>query len=278
MPLYSFTNFSITGQLDANTASIVDFVNCNRLLLSSSGGNNVRMIDSADGVLTLTNDADNAFTRINLGPATSSFPALKRSSAALEVRLADDSASANLTTANLLTSTTIGTPGSNCTAEEHGDAHHHVTKLTLTSFAVGTGGDAVDKAIGAVCYTFPAGAIFVDGGSVEGIFDQPSHGIITDGEVGLGTVVGAGAVDTIAEVGATSGDVMLGRAIATYTLGTTRVTAGGNPVTAGGVTVIATGASPRTVFLNLAATWPNIASAEAVTFTGTVTIRWRIIA
>jgi hypothetical protein len=177
----------------------------------------------------------------------------------------------------LLTATNVGTPGTLCVAEEHGDGFQHFTKLTLTAFAVGTGADAADLALGAVCYTFPAGAIAILGGSVKGIFDQASHGTITDGEVGLGTVVGSGAVDTIAEVGATSGDVMLGRALGSYVLGTTVVTASGNPVTTGGITTIASGASPRTVFLNIAASWPNIASAEAVTFTGVVTLNWRII-
>lgn len=176
-----------------------------------------------------------------------------------------------------LTATNVGTAGTLCVAEEHGDGVDHLTKLTLTAFAVGAGGDNADLAIGAVCYTFPAGAIAIEGASVKGIFDQASHGTITDGEVGLGTVVGSTAVDTIAEVGATSGDVMLGRAIGSYVLGTTVFTGAGDPVTAGGVTVIASGASPRTVFLNLAATWPNIAAPEAVTFTGVVTIRWRII-
>jgi hypothetical protein len=30
-------------------------------------------------------------------------------------------------------------------------------------------------------------------------------------------------------------------------------------------------------YLNIAATWPNIAAAEAVTFTGVITLKWRII-
>lgn len=189
-----------------------------------------------------------------------------------------DHAAAELATANvLLTTGSVGTAGTGAVAEEHGDAFYHITKLTCTTLAVGTGADNADLAIGGLVYTFPSGAIMIMDGSVKGIFDQASHGTIGDGEVGLGTVVGSTAVDTIAEVGATSGDVMLGRAISSYVLGTTVVTAGGNPVTAGGVTVIASGASPRTVYLNLAATWPDIASAEAVTFTGVVTIRWRII-
>jgi hypothetical protein len=47
---------------------------------------------SADGLLTLLNNAQTDFGRIMLGGTTSSFPAIKRSSTALQGRLADDSA------------------------------------------------------------------------------------------------------------------------------------------------------------------------------------------
>lgn len=46
----------------------------------------------SDGVIRLTNNAVNDFGRLQFGGTTSSFPALKRSAAELEVRLADDSA------------------------------------------------------------------------------------------------------------------------------------------------------------------------------------------
>lgn len=45
----------------------------------------------ADGQITMINSAANDFGRLNFGGTTSSFPALKRSGAALHVRLADDS-------------------------------------------------------------------------------------------------------------------------------------------------------------------------------------------
>lgn len=179
--------------------------------------------------------------------------------------------------AKSITSDNVGTAATNCVAEEHGDGFNHITKITCTAVALGTSADNDDLAIGGLVYTFPAGAIMVTNGSVKGVFDQPSHGIIADGEIGLGTVVGSTAVDTIAEVGATSGDIMRGQAISSYTLGTTVATVANTPVTAGYVTAIAAGASPRTVYLNLAATWPDIEAPEAVTFTGVVTLGWRII-
>lgn len=51
----------------------------------------------ADGQIRLTNAAATDFTRLEFGGTTSSFPALKRNSTALNVRLADDSADAPLT-------------------------------------------------------------------------------------------------------------------------------------------------------------------------------------
>lgn len=46
----------------------------------------------SDGVLTLVNNAVTDFNRLQFGGTTSSFPALKRNSTALETKLADDSA------------------------------------------------------------------------------------------------------------------------------------------------------------------------------------------
>lgn len=50
------------------------------------------MASPSDGVITLADAATSTFSRLQFGGTTSSFPALKRSSAALETRLADDSA------------------------------------------------------------------------------------------------------------------------------------------------------------------------------------------
>lgn len=167
-------------------------------------------------------------------------------------------------------------PGGTVVATEYGDGINHTTVLDLTEFAVGTGDDAADLAIGALLYTLPAGTIQVKNASITGIFDQPSHGTITDGEVGIGTVVASGAVDTIGEVGATSENVLWGDAgvLSTYVLGTTVVEASSLAnVGVGQLTVLSGGV--HTLYLNLAATWPNIAAAEAVTFTGRIILEWR---
>lgn len=51
----------------------------------------------ADGIVLLTNNAATAFTRLQLGGTTASFPSIKRNSTALNFRLADDSADADIT-------------------------------------------------------------------------------------------------------------------------------------------------------------------------------------
>jgi len=66
-----------------------------------------RMSCPADSIIQLTNNASNDFDRLQFGGTTSSFPALKRSSATLQVRLADDTGDAALTCGNLTASGTF---------------------------------------------------------------------------------------------------------------------------------------------------------------------------
>lgn len=59
----------------------------------------------ADSTLVLSNNAVNDFGRLQWGGTTSSFPSLKRSGTALQVRLADDSGDAAITAAALTATT-----------------------------------------------------------------------------------------------------------------------------------------------------------------------------
>jgi hypothetical protein len=81
----------------------------------------------------LANAAENDFGRIQLGGTTSSFPAIKRNAAALNFRLADDSADADITAAaltlsgnltistkNIVTDTTTGTKIGTATTQKLG--------------------------------------------------------------------------------------------------------------------------------------------------------------
>lgn len=67
------------------------------------------MASPNDGVIKLVDWAGTSFNRLQLGGTTSSFPALKRSSATLQARLADDSDYAEFTAKKLTTDTDIVT-------------------------------------------------------------------------------------------------------------------------------------------------------------------------
>jgi hypothetical protein len=80
-------SFTITAGA-SNLATFNGDVKANRFNL----GNGSQIADVSDGVVRLSTAAGTDFGRLNFGPATSSFPAIKRSSATLQARLADDSA------------------------------------------------------------------------------------------------------------------------------------------------------------------------------------------
>lgn len=63
------------------------------------------MRSSADGLITLLNNAENNFTRLMWGGTTAAFPALARNGAGLQAVLADNSASASFTCLGLVAST-----------------------------------------------------------------------------------------------------------------------------------------------------------------------------
>jgi len=86
------------------------------VLLNNAGG--VVMDTGGDGVLRLRDNSGTNFSRIQLGGTTSSFPSLKRSSAILQARLADDSANTQMQASRFISdqttpaaSTDAGTAG-----------------------------------------------------------------------------------------------------------------------------------------------------------------------
>lgn len=81
---YTWRNYRGSGWVEVGSAAYIGFQS--RSLIQSS----------ADGKLTLLNNNFNDFNLLQFGGTSSSFPALKRSSATLQVRLADDSAYTNL--------------------------------------------------------------------------------------------------------------------------------------------------------------------------------------
>ena len=179
-----------------------------------------------------------------------------------------------VTSADVITSSTPGTPAASVTAVEYGDSRVRTTVLTLTSFAVGLSGDLTNLARGATLYTFPAGEIIVEGASIN-VGLTLADAIQTDTpEIGLGTVACAGeAQATLGAVGATAENIMEGVAVANVA-GTAKVNT--DTPTANVPLVIATGAA-HTVCLNVADGWADLTAPAAITATGTVVLNWRFM-
>lgn len=80
--------------IQAKLADDSDWANiqANSFGINNGAGGVTTTSSPADGVLLLRNNANNDFGRLQFGGTTSSFPALKRSTTGLQVRLADDSA------------------------------------------------------------------------------------------------------------------------------------------------------------------------------------------
>lgn len=102
---------SLTLQTGGNAVFSGDVYLTTTALYFGQSATNPALLPFANGI-TLNTFSAGTFSRLNLGGTTSSFPALKRSSATLEVRLADDSAyaafGAAAITANLGTAIPAG--------------------------------------------------------------------------------------------------------------------------------------------------------------------------
>lgn len=89
---------------------------------------------TADGVWILEDNAGTSFNRLMFGGSTSSFPAIKRNSAALNFRLADDSADADITTGKITASGVCafgGVASSSTTAAAHPAGTTGVSSLRI---------------------------------------------------------------------------------------------------------------------------------------------------
>lgn len=90
----AITATTITASSDISAGQHLYTVN--RLYLGAASGTSTFITSAGDGNITLSNAAASGFTALNFGGATASFPALRRSSTALEIKLADNSAYADV--------------------------------------------------------------------------------------------------------------------------------------------------------------------------------------
>jgi len=152
------------------------------------------------------------------------------------------------------------------------------TKLTLTNFALGNGGDAAALGIGAKYYTLPAGDATIIRSWIKGTF-TPAVLYTNALDAGIGTVIASGVVSVLGGT-ATFENVVGGVATAALAPGGAAYAASTLSVTGNGgipTLLIATAAS-HDLFLNVAGTWTDIAAAGAVTFTGTIFHEWQLMA
>lgn len=168
--------------------------------------------------------------------------------------------------ANLTRATVDGTAESGVTAVEEQSGQQQVTKLTFTDLAVAAIAAAAAEAVGKLLYTLPAGAILVRAAYMDAGLEGTDALIDADTpDIGLGTLIGSGAVATLDLVGAAAENVLTGQLAANCT--GTRTVKG---VTDQGLT-IAPGDS-HAVYLNVADTW---AGADAgLKATGTIILEW----
>lgn len=186
---------------------------------------------------------------------------------------------ANVTGA--VAASTVGTVTTAATtsAAEYTVGVNHVTKLTMTNFVVGTGGDNASLGIGAKFYSFPAGTILVKKATLVGGTTLDADVTTGSPEVGIGTVIASGAVSILSGT-ATFEDIIDGNASGTGGDTTGNLTGAtiykaSDGSTRDGVVIKATGGKSRDLYLNVAVAWPNSASGTlAVTFTGTIVLEW----
>jgi len=174
-------------------------------------------------------------------------------------------------TADSTTATNIGAVGAGTTAIEEGNGNNHTTTLTVAGVLPAiTGG--VSQAVGLLLYTFPAGAIVVNHAQLNLAITQSEGNIDADTpEVGLGTVIGVGAVAAL-DTPATFEDIVIGTAAADSNGAATVKTA----IPTAGEPFVIEAAAAHTLHFNAADGWAA-GGDLAATVSGTVVIDWSFI-
>lgn len=186
----------------------------------------------------------------------------------------------NLSTAAALpTGATITTGATTALAlHERTSSISGIVRLTLTAFAMGTAGDGAALAIGNSLISFPTGTVVV-GRNVTGTLSVVGNDYTNAVVFGLGTTIASGAVGVLNGTAAfhsvlteqTSGS--LAASGANSVIAVVAPHGAGSPVKQVRLTTTTPGTA---VFLNAAATWTNVATAGALTFTGSVQLEYQL--
>ena len=178
----------------------------------------------------------------------------------------------------LLNKTNLGTPNSGVEAEEYGDAFNHTTILTINKTSALTFADNAALADGYLLYTLPAGAVIVNNAYMNVLVSGGVTANTVAGEIGLGTVIGSGAVAALNGT-ATFENVLTGQA---FTKGTATVGMDICNSTGGIGGLLIPAANAHTIHLNAAATWDDLTGTVTgatlnADITGTVIINWTFL-
>ena len=169
------------------------------------------------------------------------------------------------------TSVNVGAANTGTTAVEYGDGMTHKTVLTVNTTLPAIAGGA-NLGVGKLLYTFPAGAIIVDGAYMSLAITQSQGNITADTpDGGLGTVIASGVVATLDGTG-TFEDILTGQTFNDCN-GTAEVK---TAIPTGGVPLVIEAGAAHTVYFNVADGWAASGDAAA-TLTGTVVLSWRFM-
>lgn len=183
------TNVTSAGNVTAATAGSIGWTS--RSIMQSP----------ADGNILLLNNAGTAFTALQFGGTTASFPELKRVSAALAFRFADDSADASFTAATGTFSGSVNWPGTSGGIPYFASATTTASSgvLTANRLVLGGGAGAAPTVLGSLGTTttvlhgnaagapsFAAVSLTAD---VSGTLPVGSGGTGTTTSTGTGSVV-----------------------------------------------------------------------------------------
>ena len=166
---------------------------------------------------------------------------------------------------DLTRATVAGTAGSGVSAVENRSGQQCVTTLTFDALTVDAIGGAANEAVGKLLYTLPAGATLIRAAFMDVALANTDTTIDADTpEIGLGSVIGTGAVAVLSGTPAFE-DILTGQ-VAGDTTGTYTEKAVNDQT----LMIADTGA--HTIHLNVADDW---AGADAgLLATGTVILEW----
>ena len=238
-------------------------------------------IDQHGNLLTPTERRNTAFQNL-LGDTSFDITSLNGlTSTATELNLLDGSDSdipvastaAILNSGgDLITASNVGVSAATSVLE-YGDGFHHVTVLTLTGLSFSAEPDNASLAVGDLIYTLPAGAKMLESAYMNIALNQTGDVKTDNFEIGLGTVIGTGAVSVLNGT-ATFEDIITGQ-VETGTQDGTNFTVTAALPTVGAPLFFAS-ADARTIHVNVAAVWSDI-DTSVLTYSGTVVLVWKFL-